>query len=128
MSTPRKISKVTRLPEFKRDLARLLKKYGTLEGDLTNFLDYGLKLFHEKGLPTGRIERVAGLGFVEPEVYVAKKVPCQAMKGRGARSGLRIVWAWFADEGRVELVEIYLKGGRQVEDKARLRKLYGEGK
>ncbi|MEO0082148.1 MAG: hypothetical protein ABIL25_07645 [candidate division WOR-3 bacterium] len=125
MSTPRPISAVVRLPEFERDFARLLRKYRTLEDDLVFFTEYALRLFHEKGLPTGRIERVAGLGFDEPPVYVAKKFACQALKSKGSCTGIRVVWAWFPDEGRIEFAEIYLKADKAVEDKQRLKKRYG---
>ena len=124
MSTLRPISRVVRLPEFERDFKRLRKKYRTLESDLDNFIEYALKLFHEKGLQTGRIEPVAGLGFDEPPVYVAKKFACQALKSKGARTGIRIVWAWFPVEGRIELAEIYLKADKDVEDRQRLKKRY----
>ena len=121
----RPISSLVRLPEFERDLAKLLRKYRTLEEDLEVFVDYSLRLYHEKGLQKGRIERVAGLGFEDPAVFVAKRVACQALKSKGSRTGIRVVWAWFESEGRVELVEIYMKGGKDIEDKARLRRRYG---
>lgn len=124
MATPKRISRVSRTPEFERDLKRLIRKFRTLEGDLATFIDYQLELFHGQGLAVGGIERVAGLGFDAPPIYVAKKFACRALKGTGAKSGIRVVYAWFADEGRIELIELYYKGDKQVEDKARIKRLY----
>ncbi len=120
----RTISEVVRTPQFERDLKRLLKRFGTSEDDLQDFIDYSLKLFHEQGLAVGRIERVAGLGFDDPPVYIAKKFACRVLKGTGGRSGIRVVWAWFPDEGRVELIEMFYKGDKAKPDSARIRKQY----
>jgi len=122
--TLKTISRVTRTPEFERDLRKLLKRYRTLEEDLATFIGYELELFHGQGLAVGGMERVAGLGFDAPPVYVAKKFACRALAGTGARSGIRVVYAWFAAEGRIELVEIYYKGDQGVEDKARIKRTY----
>ena len=130
MSTPKRtISSVVRRPEFVRDLKKLKRRYPTLEQDLETFIGYELALFHGGGLAVGRIERVAGLGFDDPPVYVAKRFACQSLKGTGSRSGIRVVYAWFPAESRVELVEMYYKGDpKKVEDKARIRRIYGPGR
>lgn len=125
MSTAKTIKQVTRRPEFERDLKKLLKRFRTLEDDLPSFIDYELELFHGQKLAVGGIERVAGLGFDDPPVFVAKKVACQALKGTGSRSGIRVVYTWFAAEGRVELVELFYKGDKDIEDKARIKRIYG---
>jgi hypothetical protein len=122
--TPKKISRVTRTPEFERDLKRLLRRFRSLEDDLTTFIDYQLELFHGQKQTVGKIERVAGLGFEDPPVFVAKRVACQSLRGSGSNSGIRVVYAWFAAEGRVELIELYYKGDKQVEDKVRIKRLY----
>lgn len=124
MSTAKTIRQVTRTPEFERDLKRLIRKFRTLEEDLATFIDYHLEIFHGQGLAVGGIERVAGLGFDDPPVYVAKKFACRALRGTGTKSGIRVVYAWFAVEGRVELVEIYFKADQDIEDKARIKRLY----
>jgi hypothetical protein len=124
VSTAKTIRQVTRTPEFERDPKKLRKRFGTLEDDLATFIDYEVELFHGQRLAVGRIERVAGLGFEDPPVFVAKRVACRALRGSGSNSGIRVVYAWFAAEGRIELVELYYKGDKQVEDKARIKRLY----
>jgi hypothetical protein len=126
VSTPTPISAVSRTPEFERDLKKLLKRYSTLEQDLQTFIAYELALFHGRDLAVGGIERVAGLGFGDPPVYVAKRFACKALRGTGSRSGIRVVYAWFESERRIELVELYYKGDKAVEDRVRLRRRYRE--
>ena len=124
MSTAKTIRQVTRTLEFERDLKKLLKRFRSLEEDLTTFIDYQLELFHGQKQAVGKIERVAGLGFEDPPIFVAKRVACRALRGSGSNSGIRVVYAWFAAEGRIELIELYYKGDKQVEDKARIKRLY----
>jgi hypothetical protein len=124
VSTAKTIRQVTRATEFERDLKRLLKRFRSLEDDLTTFIDYQLELFHGQKQAVGKTERVAGLGFEDPPVFVAKRVACRALRGSGSNSGIRVVYAWFAAEGRIELIELYYKGDKQVEDKARIKRLY----
>ncbi len=118
---------VLRRPEFERDLKRLLKRFPSLNGDVQTLIDTALKLFHKQGVALDGIYRVAGLGFESPRVYLAKKVACRSLKGLGARSGIRVVYAYFEEFDRVELVEIYFKGDKAVEDKTRLRRIYSAG-
>lgn len=126
MSTAKTIRQVTRTPEFERDIKRLLKRLRSLEDDLATFIDYQLELFHGQKQAVGKIERVAGLGFEDPPVFVAKRVACRSLRGSGSNSGIRVVHAWFAAEGRIELVEIYYKGDKEIEDKDRIKRLYRE--
>ncbi len=124
MKTLKTVSRVTQTDGFKRDLKKLRKRYRTLCVDLATFLSYGVELFHSQGAAPGRIKRVQGLGFDEPPVYIAKRFACRALKGTGGRSGIRVVWAWFPDEGRVELVEMFYKGDQAKPDFNRIRKQY----
>lgn len=126
MSTQTTIRAVSRTPEFERDLKRLLKRYRTLEADLETFIAYELEMFHGQKLAVGGIERVQGLGFDQPPVYVAKKFACRALKGSGSRSGIRVVYAWLASQAKVEMVEIYHKADQAIEDKSRIKRLYRE--
>lgn len=124
MSTKRTISSVVRLKEFERDLKRLRKRYRTLEHDLESFIKAGFLAYEKLGQDVTRFERVAGLGFEDPPVYIVKKFACRALKGTHSRSGIRLVFVWFASEGRIELIEIFYKGDKSVPDKNRIKRLY----
>ena len=119
-----KPNEVVRSPEFERDLRRLLKRFPTLEEDLDTFIKTGWRLYHEFNQDNGGILRLSGLGFEEPKVYKVKKFACRSLKGKGAASGIRVVYAYFQDN-HVLLLEIYYKGDKENEDRERIKLLLG---
>ena len=114
-----KPSKITRSAEFEHDLKKLLKRFSTLEEDLETFIKTGLRLYHEFKQDNGGIFPIPGLGFEEPKVYKVKKFACRSLKGKGAASGIRIIYAYFQDD-RAELTEMYYKGDKENEDRERI--------
>lgn len=110
------------LPEFEKELKKLSRRYRTLETDLKTFISVQLRLFHELGQDNGGIVNIAGLGIEEPRIYKARKFACRALSGTGSNSGIRIIYAWFARENRVQFIEIYYKGDKEMEDRARILK------
>jgi mRNA-degrading endonuclease RelE of RelBE toxin-antitoxin system len=117
-----------RLPEFERDLKKLCKRFRTLEEDLTTLMRAQVAVYHKLELDNKGVFRVPGLPFGHPEIYKVKKFACRALKGRGANSGLRLIYAFFRKEDRVELVEIYFKGDKENEDRARILAKYAKGR
>ena len=111
---------VRRLPDFERDLKKLLKRFRSLEEDLSNFIDTELKLFHKQNTNTGWIVRLQNLGFEEPRVYKARRFACKSLKGKGSHSGIRVIYTYFEEDDRIELIEIYFKGNKENEDKTRI--------
>ena len=111
---------VKQLPAFERDRKRLLKRFRSLEEDLSNFIDTELKLFHKQKISSGWIVRLQKVGFEEPRVYKAKRFACKAIKGKGSHSGIRVIYAYFEQDDRIELIEIYFKGDKANEDKTRI--------
>jgi len=116
-----------RLPEFERDLKKLCKRFRTLEDDLATLMRAQVALYHKLDIDNKGIFRIPGLPFNEPEIYKVKKFACRALKGRGAASGLRLIYALFREEDKVELVEIYFKGDKENEDRTRILRNYAEG-
>jgi hypothetical protein len=113
-----------RLAGFEADLKKLRKRFRTLEEDLATLMTAQIALFHKLELDAQGIFRVPGLPFDRPEIFKVKKFACRALKGRGAASGLRLIYAYFRDEDAVELVEIYFKGDKENEDRARIIEIY----
>lgn len=116
---------VVELPEFKRDLKKLLKRFPTLKEDLENFISAQLVPFHKLGMDNNGIFRLTDLGFDNPPVFKAKKFACRSLKGKGVMSGIRIIYAFYSDIDRIELVEIYYKGIKENEDHLRVLHLFG---
>jgi len=113
-------NEVHQLPEFKKDLKKLSKKYKTLPEDLETFIKVQLKLLHKLGIDNGGVVRISGLGVGYPHLYKARRFACKSLKGGGGRSGIRIIYAYYPNEDKIEFVEIYYKGDKENEDKQRI--------
>lgn len=100
------------LPEFENDLKRLSKKFKTLKGDLDIFIESQLRLFHKLGIDNKGVVQISNLGIKYPKIYKARKFACRSLKGKGAASGIRVIYAYFEDENRIEFIEIYYKGDK----------------
>lgn len=115
---------VERLPEFKKDLKRLLKKFRTLDEDLEVFIKTQLVGFHKLGLDNGGIFQITDLGIASPKIFKAKKFACKALKGRGVMSGIRLIYAYDEVADAVNLIEMYFKSEKASEDRGRIREHY----
>ncbi|MCD4674916.1 MAG: hypothetical protein K8S18_02835, partial [Desulfobacula sp.] len=87
-----------------------------------NFIKVQLKLFHKLKLDNQGIVEIAGLGIDYPRIYKARKFACRSLKGKGSKSGIRIIYAYFDKEDKIEFIEIYFKGDKENEDRNRLKK------
>lgn len=121
--TGMKFREISRLPEFERDLRHLRKRYPTLEEDLATFVTTALVAFHRFNLDVG-IVAISGLGRTTTLICKARKFACRSLKGKGARSGIRIIYAFNETADTIELIEIYCKSDQKNEDRARIRRHY----
>jgi len=115
---------VSRLPEFEKDIKKLLKRFTTLEDDLAIFIKNELNLYHKLKIDNKGIFQVPVLKIEIPKIYKAKKVACRSLKGRGVRSGIMVIYAYFEEQDKIELIEIYYKGDKENEDRERILKYY----
>lgn len=113
-------NEVSRLPEFTKDLKKLSKKYKTLPKDLEIFIDKQLKLLHKLKIDNGGVVRISDLGINYPEIYKARKFACRSLKGTGGRSGIRVIYAYYPDQDKIEFIEIYYKGDQANENQQRI--------
>ena len=90
------------LPEFKKDLKMLLKKYRTLNDDL-NVVKRVLEVTPNERTPFSY--RINNLGS-ENCIIKVKKIACRALKGRGVNSGLRLIYAYFPDQQKIIFIEL----------------------
>jgi len=122
-----KFHSINRRKEFEKDFKKLLKRFKSLENDLQTFLNTQLILFHKHKIDNHGTYRIPNLGFEEPQIYKAKKFACKALKGKGARSGIRIIYAYFQSKDNIELIEIYYKEKDNTkENKKRIKDLYAK--
>jgi len=111
-------------PEFEKDLKKLNKKLKTLQKDLEIFINTQLKIFHKLGIDNKGIVRISNLGINSPEIYKARKFACRSLKGKGANSGIRVIYAYYKEEDKIEFIEIYFKGDKEKEDRKRILRYY----
>ncbi|MDA8242000.1 MAG: hypothetical protein M0Z67_16745 [Nitrospiraceae bacterium] len=117
---------ISHVPEFEKDLKKLVKRFSSLEEDLETFIKVAMNVLHKQNLDSGAILRISDLGIHSPDIYKAKKFACKALKGKGVQSGIRIIYAYDKEEDRVEFIELYYKGDKEGEDRERILKYYGE--
>lgn len=119
-----KFAKITRGGEFSKELKKLIKKYRTLEEDLETFIKAQLFAFHKLQIDNHGLFPINNLGFDCPQVYKAKKFACKSLKGKGARTGIRVIYAYIPENDEIYLIEIYTKSDKENEDRERIKKLY----
>jgi mRNA-degrading endonuclease YafQ of YafQ-DinJ toxin-antitoxin module len=110
--------KFEQLGEFEKDFKKLLKRYRTLEDDL-DVVKQVLTVEPKERPPFSF--KIDGLGLTTCVIKV-KKMTCRSLKGKGANSGLRLIYAHFEEEKKITLVEIYHKNDKENEDRDRIMK------
>lgn len=115
---------ISRLPEFDKDMRRLLKRFKTFEDDLKIFIKNELNLYHKIGIDNNGVFQVPGLKIESPKIYKAKKFACRSLKGRGVQSGIRVIYTYFEEQDKIEFIELYYKGDKENEDRKRISKYY----
>ncbi len=118
-------AKISRRPEFDRDLKQLLKRYRSLEDDLTVFINTQLVLLHKQKIDNRGIVLINNLGIEEPTIFKAVKFACKSIHGRGAASGIRLTYAYFEEADHIEFIQIYFKADDENEDRERIKSIYG---
>lgn len=107
--------------EFKKDFKKLLKKYRSLEEDLELAKIAAIKLYHIKKINNLSIFPIPGYCAEDILICKLKKFACKALKGRGSKSGIRIIYAFHIKTLRVDFIEIYFKADQENEDRERIK-------
>ena len=119
----KRFDRVVRLPEFERDMKKLYKRFRTLESDLGIFIDTALYLYHKLRVDYAGIVPISRLG-IETPVYKATKFACRSLKGKGARSGIRVIYTYDEHTDTIEFIEIYHKADKENENRRRILEHY----
>lgn len=120
-----KFKQLERLEDFKKNLKKLLKRFPSLEEDLESFINAQLFAYHKLQVDNHGIFPIEGLGILNPKIFKVKKFACKSLKGRGVHSGIRVTYAYFPEEDRIEFIEIYYKADQENEDRQRIKDRYG---
>jgi mRNA-degrading endonuclease RelE of RelBE toxin-antitoxin system len=108
-------------PKFEQEFKKLGKKYRSLPEDLELAKRAAIELFHLHSINNQSIFPIPNCCTDKVLVCKLKKFACRALKGRGAQSGIRIIYAFYPQARRVEFIEIYFKGDKENEDKERIK-------
>ena len=100
-------------PEYKREFKKLARRYRSLGQDIGN-----LRTVVSKQLPQNP-NRFSILKKNETFHIVKARLACRNMKN-SSRS-LRIVFAYYLQEDKVEFIEIFFKGDKEREDIERIK-------
>jgi mRNA-degrading endonuclease RelE of RelBE toxin-antitoxin system len=110
--------------EFQKDFKRLLKKFKSLEEDLELVKVASIELFHIQKINNLSIFPVQDFCTEKIQICKIKKFACKALKGRGSKSGIRIIYAFRYENCRVDFVEMYFKGEKENEDRNRIKQYF----
>ncbi|MCK4319447.1 hypothetical protein KAW38_02645 [Candidatus Micrarchaeota archaeon] len=101
--------------EFQKDLKKLCKKYRNLQKDFER-LKSVLRVE-----PTNKANRVDELGkSVEVPIYKVKKFRSTDFKGKGNKSGFRVIYAYGEEQGKIIMIQIYHKNKTKDLDRERV--------
>lgn len=108
--------------EFQKDFKKLLKKYRSLEQDLELVKIAAIELFHLQKINNLSVFPIPGFCTEEISVCKIKKFACRALKGRGSKSGIRVIYAFHVKVLKVDFIEIYFKADQENEDRERIKR------
>ena len=106
--------------KFQKDLKKLLKKFRSLEEDLEMAKKAAIELYHLQKINNQSVFPIPGFCSGKILVCKIKKFACRALKGRGSKSGIRIIYAFHMESLRVDFIEIYFKADQENEDQNRI--------
>jgi len=104
------------LPEFDKDLKRLLKKYKSIEDDLETIKSI-LAVLPSARPPFSYI--IDNLGSLDSIIKV-KKIASKSFYGKGVHSGFRLIYTHLPKEDKIIFFELYHKNEKELEDKKRI--------
>lgn len=107
--------------EFEQDFKRLLKKFSTLREDLEIAKVFAIELFHLKNIDRRAVFPIPNFCTEKWKICKLKKFACKALRGRGIKSGIRIIYAYYVQTKTVDFIEMYFKGEKEFEDKKRIK-------
>ena len=99
-------------PQFDKDFQKLLGSFPTLEDDLETAKINAIELLHERKLNNNSCFPVPGYCGDDIKIHKIKQFACKSIKGKGVKSGIRIIYALHPKEMKVVFIEIYYKGNK----------------
>lgn len=111
----------TETAEFQKDFKKLEKKYRSLREDLELAKRAAIEFYHIQNRNNLSVFPIQGFCTEEIQICKIKKFACKALKGRGSKSGIRIIYAFHCQSFKVDFIEIYFKGEKENENRERIK-------
>lgn len=108
--------------EFQKDFKKLSKRFRTLSEDLEVAKRNAIELLHLYKVNNRSIFFIPNFCSETIKACKLKKFACKSLKGRGSKSGIRIIYIFLGKSKKVIFLEIYFKGDKQKEDFDRIKK------
>ena len=103
--------KFDELPEFQKDFKILGKKFKSLADDLKEFRAV------VSAVPLGNSKHFIIITQTKVLHIIKARLFCRYLKG----SSLRVIYAYFEHQQRIEFIEAYFKGFKETENHDRIR-------
>ena len=100
------------IDKFKKEFKKLFKKYKTLDDDFEKFKKI-LVVY-----PAGVGKNFIIIHSAENLKIVKAHLACRALRNNHL---LRVIYSYFEQERRIEFIELYFKGGKENEDRERIK-------
>jgi mRNA-degrading endonuclease RelE of RelBE toxin-antitoxin system len=107
--------------EFKKDFKKLIKRFISLSEDFVTVKKAVIELRHVSNIDNLSTFEISGFNSDKLTFWKIKKIACKSLKGRGVKSGLRIIYCWQPANKKIVFLEIYFKGDKENEDKNRIK-------
>jgi mRNA-degrading endonuclease RelE of RelBE toxin-antitoxin system len=108
--------------EFKKDLKKLSKRFRSLPSDLETVKKNVIELYHIHKIDNHSNFPIPGFVTPQTTVYKIKKFACKSLKGKGSRSGIRVIYVYHSNTKNVDFIEIYYKQDQENETRERIIK------
>lgn len=106
---------------FDKDLKKLTKRFASLSEDLNLVKRATIELFHINKLDNRAIFPIPNFCSDTFQVCKIKKFACRSLKGRGVKSGIRVVYFIDLEKLEVTFLEMYFKSEQENEDRERIK-------
>lgn len=106
--------------EFKKDLKKLVRRFISLPGDLQTVKKAVIELRHLLDIDNLGTFEIPGFSSENLSFWKIKKFACRSLKGKGVKSGIRVIYSWCKSSRKVVFIEIYFKGDKANEDRQRI--------
>ncbi len=107
--------------EFQKDLKRLTKKFRSLPEDFETVKKAVIELYHVKNIDNLSTFEIPGYTNKETSFWKIKKFACRALKGRGVKSGICVIYKLNDKEQKVTFIEMYYKSEQENENYKRIK-------